>query len=117
MIIESTLFRMFPVEHTSTKLISPLTIRLFTAYIWIPHVATTLIAQDFNESMEDARKRMIESGAFGEAIHPADDEEDLELDIILRENVRSVKASSLIVQRKKVWHTRLAFCFVVTLFF
>ena len=75
---------------TEMESISPLDLSSFTTYFLVPYVTCHLIKDDFDCSVEDAYKTMLESADAGYSLNPQDDDDD-ELDCILHKNVRLAK--------------------------
>ena len=78
--------------------IAPLSATQFTEYILVPHIACKLIQEDLSCNAEVAYKAMIDSADVGASVYPVDDgdeEEDTELEWILRSNIRAAKNHNL----------------------
>lgn len=79
-----TLFTLFPASETPTNAFEPIPLRRFLVYFVVPHVITTLIAQDHQTSnFSNAHGILVESSDAGELINPEDDN-DNELEEINR---------------------------------
>ncbi|KIM53511.1 hypothetical protein SCLCIDRAFT_46614, partial [Scleroderma citrinum Foug A] len=69
-IIHQTLFNLFPPSSFDVSLISPLTPAEFIQRVLVPEAATRLIAQDLNQSIEEATITLRESAQYGVAMFP-----------------------------------------------
>jgi hypothetical protein len=70
----------------------PLSTTQFTQYILVPHVASKLIKEDLACNDKQAYEAMVKSADVGASLYPADDDDDdLELEKIIRANIRAAK--------------------------
>jgi len=69
-IIHQTLFNLFPPSSFDVSLVSPLTPAEFIQRVLVPEAATRLIAQDLNQSIEEATITLRESAQYGVAMFP-----------------------------------------------
>jgi len=86
-IIQSTLLRMYDPATTPSAGFAPFSLGQFSQLFLVPYIARLLIKEDMVCSMKEAHEEMVDSREVGHSLHIEDDE-DLELESILRMNTR-----------------------------
>jgi len=87
---------LFPLSPELAATLRPLSHTQFLMYFLVPHVAALLIAEDYDyTTVAKSHKIMITSGDAGAFIHPADDDNDDELEEIYRRNIIAFRSNKL----------------------
>lgn len=91
-IITNMLLGLFPQQSTSIDTFYPLSYNHFQTFVLIPYIATELIAEDMQCSLEVAHDLMIKSLRTGTILHPECDDND-EIDVICCKNIGAFKST------------------------
>lgn len=100
-VIKNTLMSMYsnlaPVMISAS---SPLTLRAYTDFFLIPHIAALLIGQDTNTDIEGGWETMQSEGNHGDDENPLMDDDEI-LDAVFAANARRFRVTKSTADKKK----------------